>query len=262
MRLIDLHTHVFPDAVAGTALRTLEEMSGVRPSFDGTYAGLLEALGRAGVERAAVQPVAVKATRVAAINDWVAGLDRARVIPFGAMHPDLSDPVAEIARMAGRGFVGFKLHPEFQEFSPDEPRLDAVYEAAAAHGLVIFFHSGKDIAVPTYRGTPASFARVHARHPGLTMILAHLGGWGVWDEVRAELVGSDVYFDTAFTLGYLPASDFVDLVRRHGPERIVFGSDAPWADVAAEIEKVAASGLDDDELAAVFAGNSARLLGL
>ncbi len=262
MRLIDLHTHVFPDAVAAAALRSLEEMAGVRPSFDGTCAGLLATLDRAGVERAAVQPVALKAGQVATINDWVAGLDRARIVPFGAMHPDLDDPAAEIARMAGMGLVGLKLHPEFQLFSPDEPRLDAIYEAAAGHELAIFFHAGKDIAVPTYRGTPASFARVHARHPGLTLILAHLGGWGVWDEVRESLVGADVYLDTAFTLGHLPAADFVDLVRRHGPERVVFGSDAPWADMRAEVEKVAASGLDDDELAAVFAGNAARLMGL
>jgi len=262
VRVIDLHTHVFPDAVAGAALRTLEEMAGVQPSFDGTYAGLLEALDGAGVERAAVQPVAVKASQVAGINDWVAGLDRSRIVPFGAMHPDLADPAAEIARMAGMGLVGFKLHPEFQAFSPDEPRLDAIYEAAVAHGLAIFYHAGKDIAVPTYRGTPAAFARVLARHPGLTMILGHLGGWGVWDEVRAELAGRRVYFDTAFTLGHLSAADFADLVRRHGPERVVFGSDAPWADMAGAAEQVAACGLDDDELAAVFSGNAARLLGL
>jgi predicted TIM-barrel fold metal-dependent hydrolase len=32
--------------------------------------------------------------------------------------------------------------------------------------------------------------------------------------------------------------------------------------MAAAAEQVAASGLDDDELAAVFSGNAARLLGL
>jgi hypothetical protein len=262
VRLIDVHTHAFPRAVAGAALRSLEEMAGVKPSFDGTEAGLLATLDEAGVERAAVQPVAVKADQVAAINDWVAGLDRGRIVPFGAMHPDLADAAAEVARIAEKGFVGFKLHPEFQRFSPDEPRMEPIYEAAAAHGLIIFFHAGRDIAVPTYRGRPACFARVHARHPELTLILAHLGGWGVWEEVREQLAGTGVYLDTAFTLGHLPATDFVDLVRRHGPERVVFGSDAPWADLGAEVEKVAAAGLDDDELAAVFAGTAAGLLGI
>ncbi len=262
VRVIDIHTHIFPDAVAGMALKASSDTAGVTPSFDGTYAGLLLALDRAGVERAGVQPVATRPGQVATINDWVAGLDRARIVPFGAMHPDVDDPGAEIARLAARGFVGLKLHPEFQLFSPDEPRMDPIYEAAAAHGLAVFFHAGKDISIPTYRGTPASLARVHARHPGLTLILAHLGGWAVWDEVREHLVGRDVYLDTSYTLGYLPADDFVAIVRRHGPERVVFGSDAPWADIAVEIEQVAASGLDDDELAAVFAGNAARLLGL
>jgi uncharacterized protein len=67
VRLIDVHTHTFPRTVAGAAFRSLEEMAGVKPSFDGTEAGLLATLDEAGVERAAVQSVAVKVDLAAAI---------------------------------------------------------------------------------------------------------------------------------------------------------------------------------------------------
>jgi predicted TIM-barrel fold metal-dependent hydrolase len=258
--ILDVHTHIFPDRVAPTALGTIEEMAGVRPSFDGTCAGLLAALDRAGVSRAAVQPVATRPGQVAGINDWVAALPRERLIPFGAFHPDLAEPAAELARIAALGLPGFKLHPEFQLFAPDERRMDDVYEAAAGLGLAIFFHAGRDIAVPTYRGTPESFARVHRRHPGLTLILAHMGGWGVWDEVREHLLGRDVYLETSMTLHFLGDEGFVELVRAHGVERVLFGSDAPWDEVRGALSRVRAAGLDDEELEAVLARNALRLL--
>lgn len=30
------------------------------------------------------------------------------------------------------------------------------------------------------------------------LVLAHMGGWNLWDEVEEKLVGKNVYFDTGF----------------------------------------------------------------
>ena len=51
-------------------------------------------------------------------------------------------------------------------------------------------------------------------------------------------------------------------VIQRGADRIVFGSDWPMADPAAEIAAVRALGLDAADEQAILGGNLARLLGL
>ena len=58
----------------------------------------------------------------------------------------------------------------------------------------------------------------------------------------------------------MPDEQFVRLVRRHGPDRVLFGSDSPWTDPGEELARLRGL-LDDRELAAVLGGNAERLLG-
>ncbi len=259
MAVIDFHVHAFPDPLAARAVEALEREGGVDARYDGTVAGLRRAMERAGVGTAVVQPVATKPSQVRRINEWAAGLSDP-IVGFGSVHPAAEDPAADVAHAAGLGLRGLKLHPEYQGFAPDDPRLDAMYEAVREAGLVLLFHAGEDIGIPTVRGTPAAFARLVARRPGLRLVLAHMGGFGMWDEVEDLLVGSDVHLDTSYTLGHLETDRFVSLVRAHGPERVLFGSDGPWTDMGEELARLRASGLTAGELSAVESENASRLL--
>jgi predicted TIM-barrel fold metal-dependent hydrolase len=53
-----------------------------------------------------------------------------------------------------------------------------------------------------------------------------------------------------------------ELIRRHGAERVVFGSDWPMTDPGAEVRAIDALGLSDDETKSVLGGTLARVLGL
>ncbi len=258
--LTDFHTHIWPDALAPSAMATLSAEGGIPGFYDGTVAGLRASMRETGIDRSVVQPVATKPGQVRPINDWVATLTSDDVVPFGAMHPELEDPAAELARMASLGLRGFKMHPEYQSFSPDDPRLDTLFDAAAGLGMILFSHAGADIGPQTINGTPEVFARLLDRHPTLTVVLAHMGGFRQWHDVPANLTGRDVYLDTAFTLGHLPDEEFVALVRAHGAERVLFGSDGPWTDPAAEIAHLRSMPLTDSELDAILGGTAARLL--
>lgn len=260
MRVIDIHVHVFPDAIAAKAMPVMAQNAGVTPVFDGTISGLLAAMDRAGIEKACIQPVATRPESVAGINDWAAAVASERIAPFGAMHPDLDEPAAEIARMAALGLHGFKLHPEFQVFHPDEERLRPIYEAAIEHDLAVFFHAGLDLAIPTEHSDPYCFARVLDDYPDLTLILAHMGGWKQWDEVAEALCGRELFLETSYTLPYTGPGVFLDLIRSHGADRVVFGSDGPWAEVGAAAQAIAGLQLRDDELQAIFWDNAAELL--
>jgi predicted TIM-barrel fold metal-dependent hydrolase len=260
MRVIDLHVHAFPDKIAEGAVSGLERQTGYARHYDGTLEGLRASMERSGVERSVVQPVATRPESVVAINDWAARNQDGRVACFGAMHPDLPEPATEIARLAGLGLRGVKLHPEFQTFRPDEDRMAPIYEALTRHGLAVFFHAGADIVLDSINSTPAVFARVLDAYPSLRVALGHMGGWKQWDEALEVLAGRAVVFDTSFTLDFMGADRFLELVRAHGAERVAFGSDGPLGDVAAELETIGALALEEDERAAIFHGTAERFL--
>lgn len=263
MRIIDVHTHAWPDAVAAKAVPALVKAGdGLTAHYDGTIAGLEISMRRTGVAISVVQPVATKPSQVGPINDWVARQASSRIVPFGAMHPDLADPAVEVARMASLGLKGFKMHPEHQSFTPHDARMDAIYEAAVEHGMIVFFHAGADVIHPTVHGTPESFATVIAAWPGMKAVLAHLGGFREWQGVAEHVAGRDVWLDTAYTLGHLPDDEFVTLVRAHGADRVLFGSDGPWTDPAAEVAHLRRLPLTEAELDGILGLNAARMLGI
>jgi predicted TIM-barrel fold metal-dependent hydrolase len=176
------------------------------------------------------------------------------------MHPDFADPAPEIARMSALGLRCFKMHPEYQQFEPTEPRMRAIYAAAAEHSMILFFHAGADVAYSTVRGTPEQFCTVLDEWPELTAVLAHMGGFRQWHEVSRQLTGRDVWLDTAYTLGHLPDDEFVALAREHGCDRVLFGTDGPWTDAAAQIAHLRRLPFTGEELAAILGGNAIRLL--
>jgi predicted TIM-barrel fold metal-dependent hydrolase len=237
MRIIDVHTHVWPDALAPHAVSAVGSQGHIAAHYDGTVAGLTSAMDRAGVDVSVVLPVATKAGQVLTINDYAASLrTNPRLVPFGAMHPDLEEPAAEVARMRSIGLTGFKMHPEYQAFDPLDAKLEPIYAAAVEHGMTVFFHAGGDVAFDTVRGTPDVFVELLDSWPELHVVLAHMRGFRQWHAVTGRLAGHDVYFDTGYTLGHLPDDEFVALVRAHGPERVLFGSDGPWTDAGREID--------------------------
>lgn len=264
MAVIDIHTHAWADALAPKAVPALLENAGGHLSahYDGTVDGLISQMDLTGVDVSVVQPVATKPSQVTAINDWAGSIRSDRLVMFGAMHPDVVDPPAEIARMARLGLRGFKMHPEHQNFQPHDPRLDPIWSAAIRHDMVVLFHAGADVIHPHVRGTAESFAQLLDAWPKLRAILAHMGGYRQWASVARHLQGRDVWFDTAFAPGHLPDDELVALIRAHGIDRVLFGSDGPWADAREHLAHLSRLGLSGAEVAAITGGNAARLLGL
>ena len=262
MPVIDVHTHVWPDAVAPRAIDALTDGARPQPYYDGTVDGLVRQMDAVGVDVSVLQPVATRPDQVRSINDFSASLRTPRLVAFGAMHPGLDDPEREVERMAELGIRGMKFHPEFQDFDPNDPRMHRIYRRAADLGLIILFHAGVDPAYETVRGVPTTFKRIITGYPDLTIILAHLGGYRVWEDVAEHLMGERVYLDTAYTLGHLPAADVAAIIRGHGTDRILFGSDGPWRDAADDIRELAELGLEHDQLEAIYWRNAAQLLDL
>lgn len=263
--IIDIHTHAFPDELAPRAMEVLTGNAGIPTFTDGTCAGLRASMRRAGIDLSAVMPIATKPSQARGVNRWAVKISRQYddIICFGSIHPLQEDWQAEIDALVADGIVGVKFHPDYQQFFVDEPEFVPICRALADAGLIVLFHAGVDIGLPPpVHCTPDRLARLLDAVPELTVIAAHMGGYSCWDDVERYLVGRDLYFDTCFSLTDLGPERMTALMRAHGLDRILFATDSPWTDQAAEVAGIRALELSDDEVTAVLGGNAQRVLRL
>ncbi len=282
--IFDFHTHTFPERIAARAIESLAAASHTKPFTDGTAAGLRASMERAGIDGALVLPVATNPRQVPHVNDASIAVNHAGeetgIYSFGCMHPDFPDCEAELKRLAGAGIRGIKLHPVYQGVDFDDPRCLRILEACAELNLAVLVHAGLDVGFPgVVRASPAMILRAVRAVGPLTLILAHMGGWRCWDEVLDTLPKTGAYIDTSFSLGRMtPGTDgyyrteeslalldgarFMDLVRAFTPQRVLFGTDSPWGDQAAELRRIRALPLSPAELELILCGNARRLLTL
>ena len=261
--IIDFHAHVFPDELA---FKTIPAMAAninylYTPVSDGTVAGLLKNMDEWGIDISVVQPVVTKQSQFLKTNEWVAGIVSDRIVGFGGFYPHTDDYKRDIDFVLSLGFKGLKLHPEYQDFVVDDRHMLEIYDYALSRGLILFFHAGFDEAFPPpANSTPEQFAKIAAAMRGGTIIASHLGGYKQWDDVEENLAGADIYLDTAMGFQYFSHEQFLRILKKHGADKILFGSDAPWSSAHDEIGHINSLPISDDEKAAILGGNAARLL--
>jgi hypothetical protein len=261
--VIDFHVHCFPDGLAAKALAALSQSSGIAPCTGGTVSGLKQSMERAGIAHSIIQPIATKPAQTPAVNNWAASVQDSQILCFGTLHPKLEAWEKEAERIKSLGLRGVKFHPDYQDFFVDDDAVMPLYERLAELDLVILFHAGIDIGLlPPCHCPPDRLAKVVKRLSGARLVAAHMGGFRRWNEVEEHLVGLDLFFDTAYGLGYLEPDQFVRILHAHGVERCLFGTDSPWADQAAEIAKIEELKLAPGDRHSVIEGNARRLLQL
>jgi len=274
---IDFHTHAFPDKIAAGALahlrentRTYESLYGsAHAHTDATLAGLTASSRAAGLDISLVLPIATSPKPSETLNNFAAFTDKQPGLrSFGSVHPLNPQAQAEVHRIRELGLRGIKLHPEYQNCYADSPEVIAVVRAAAECGLAVIFHAGADIGMPPpVHCTPEHVARLCGAVPDAHIILAHMGGYRMWDEVLRRLPDLPVDIDMSFCLPNHPEAHdlFARIIRRIGVTHVLFGSDSPWADQKTALEAACAFlthyGFSPEEQDAILGGNAARILG-
>jgi hypothetical protein len=265
MKIFDVHTHVFPEKIASAALAFLREQSAGIPTFtDGTLGDLRRHAAAAGYYGWMNCPVVTRPGQSVSVNTWSAARNQWPALSLGGVHPEDDDPAGVIRQIHDLGLHGVKFHPEYQEFGVLEARLAPVWSLCEELGLPVLIHGGQDIGFrPPYHSRPRDYAELSRRHPGLVIIVAHLGGWRDWDEVEQELAGTGVYLDTSFSLPFMAdQGQFVRIVRQHGAHRVLFGTDSPWQDLSEAVAEVSSLPLTQAEKEDIFWNNAARLWSL
>jgi uncharacterized protein len=226
--MVDCHTHVFPPKVAPRLVEAIGRDLGLTPAGDGTAEDLVRHLDRAGLTHALCFTAALRPDQMIPANSWMLALRRAnsRLIPLGTVHPDHPDWESELSRLERNGIRGLKIHPDLCGIALDSGRWNPVWEAAAGRFLVML-HMGPVREGGATLSRPRDLALVLKNFPGLTVIAAHLGGQYQWAQTLEHLAGLNLYMDTSCCPGVVPAQAFDAILRRHDPERILFGSDYP-----------------------------------
>lgn len=262
--VIDFHTHVYPDHMAEKTLTAVRERAGIPVYQDGTLRTLKKSMKRKGIDCSVVSSVATRPDQVQTIHEWLLSIRQPGILTMATMHPDLLPDREKIHILKTQGFKGFKAHPDSQDFFVDERRMYPFYEAVQEEGMLVLFHAGVDRSLPNpVHAMPEALARVHRDFPRLTMVAAHMGGEGVYEETERHLLGRDIYMDTSFVIRKMPLSLVKRFMERHPVERLLFGSDTPWGDQERDFDYVQSLPfLTDGAREKILGGNAFRLLGL
>ena len=265
MKVIDAHAHIFPQKIAERAVSSIGSFYGIPMDDDGTADVLLREMRTANVSQSLVCSVATKPEQVTSINTFLAeeAKRHPEFVPFAAMHPLMEDPEAEFERILKAGFYGIKLHPDYQDMYFDNIRYERIIDAASELGLITVVHAGVDPKCPEdVHCTPKMARKVLDDVKPEKLVLAHMGGNEMWDDVERYLVGQNVYFDTGVILNTMPQEQFLRIVHMHGADRILFGTDSPWADQKNFVALLEHMPLTEEEKAAIFSENAKKLLGI
>ena len=224
--LIDFHTHAFPEGLAQRAMSSLTITAGMTPYTDGTVGDLEKSAEQSGVSHFVLQNIATNAHQQKAVNDWAAAVQNENVLCFGSVFPFSDDAVEELYRIRKLGLRGIKLHPDYQGFFVEDKRLIPIYETISELKLPVLFHTGYDpISPDLYHAPPEAMQKIAKSFPDMIIIAAHMGGVYCYDEVEKYLVGLNIYLDTSMSSIFCESTQFERIVRNHGADRILFGSD-------------------------------------
>lgn len=279
--ILDFHTHIFPEKIVLRAIEKLEGLAHSKAHILPTESNLLRSMDAAGIDASVLLPVVTNVAQTESVNLSSRRINEAsngRLIAFGGIHPDDPDYRKTLSGIAEAGMKGIKLHPVYQGVDIDDIRNLRIIEYAESLGLITLIHAGADIGI---KGEEAAVEKIRHTvdilHPE-RLVCAHLGGWCEWEKVDAYLIGENVYFDTAFSIGrpYLPLNDnepyphpdlcdrarLLSMIERHGKEKFLFGTDSPWSSQSLEVQKIKKMRLPKEFENALFYENAVRLLAL
>ena len=166
----------------------------------------------------------------------------------------LDRSIAEMERyLAAPKFVGAKIHPRMSAVPEDAPMMADLIAAVAERTRVLLMHT-------VDRNSVREMGRTAARHPGLSIILAHAANTDSDEAARVAAEHANVFLD--FASEWPGAGRVRRAIDICGTEQIVYGTDMDLLDPAYTRGMFEAADLTADEARLIYRDNAARILGL
>jgi predicted TIM-barrel fold metal-dependent hydrolase len=195
------------------------------------------------------------------------------MIPFASIDPGRGpDGVREARRLIEHfGVRGFKFHPQFQEFMPNDRLAYPLYEVIADAKLPAIFHtghSGMGTGMPggggirLKYGDPMLIDDVAVDFPDMPIILAH-PSWPWQDEALSMCLHKpQVYIDlSGWSPKYFPPQlvHYANTLLKH---KVLFGTDYPLLTPERWLRDFDLLEIKPEVRPKILKHNAARLLGL
>ncbi len=226
MVAVDAHVHAFPDRLAAAVRERLNGSGAL--SASPLLPAVAASVREQGFEAAWLLPYAHRAGIAESVNEWSAR--EAQAFPWLLAGATFHPADADVARLAERALVDLrlrvvKLHCSVGQFSPNDGRLEPLWEVASALAVPVVIHAGQAGPGETTAGELAELEPILSRHPELRVVLAHAGHPACGAAVELMLRHEHLYADLTPVWDRPAAVSLDDLLRLRG--RFVFGSDAP-----------------------------------
>jgi hypothetical protein len=271
--VVDLHVHVMPERVLRKVWAYFDQIpasSGlawpIRYRFD--EPARLDTLYRLGVLAHPALVYPHKPGMARWLNEWCRTFADAvpRCTRSGTFFAEPEAPDYVRAALEDGAWV-FKSHLQVGGYDPTDAMLDPVWGMLAEAGAPVVCHCGNGPLPGAFTG-PGPISAVLARHPRLTLVIAHCGSPEYAEFFDLVARYRNVHLDTTmaftdFTARYAPFPDALVPRLRDLGDRVVLGSDYPNIPYpyAHQIDALNRLDLGADWLRAVLHDNGARLLG-
>ncbi len=260
--IIDVHAHIFPEKIREKAVYSIGafyDYYGM--NCEGSSDNLIKEMDAACIDRAVIHSVATVPHQVKPINDFILRTFQKhgnRLIPFATIHPEMENMEEEIERVISLGFKGIKIHPDFQSVNIDAPSTKLMFKIIDGR-VPVLIHIGDKTRPFSH---PKRLAAVAEEFPNQILIGAHFAGYQAWDDAEKYVLGKfdNVYIDTSSSLFCIPPSRALNMIKKHGVERVVFGTDYPMWEPKEEIERFMDIALTEEERKLIFSENLLRIL--
>ena len=285
MRIFDSHVHIFNSKIIGNVIPRTDLVRALCLEIENienrlSPSALINQLREADVSGALMLPTA-DVNKVAKVNREC--IETARGIPglytAGTLHPEFDDIEEELLRLNQSSVHVIKLCSFSQKFALCGSKTYKMFERIQSFNgtLKIPFSVVLDTLTladryfgtdPDHTTTPRALMDLVAHFPGIRFIGAHMGGLGAPFELLDRYLKPmpNFYLDTSNAAHILTEDQFIRMLRRHGSEHILFGTDWPWFLHQSEIDlidrRLESAGFTLPEKQAVFSGNIEAILGM
>ena len=235
MKIIDIHTHIYPNKIARKATDSIRDFYQLKGSdMDGTVDMLLKRGAEAGISQFVVLPVSNSSDRVHGINTFL--LEQTKLhdnfIGFGTVHAGMDGICEETEWILDVGLKGIKMHPDSQRFPIDDVRLFPVYDMVQGK-IPVILHMGD----PRYNYShPVRLRRILDMFPKLEAIAAHFGGYRMFHTARELLWDTNCVFDISSAMMFMEKGEAERYINSYGAERMAYGTDYPLWDPVTEVK--------------------------
>jgi predicted TIM-barrel fold metal-dependent hydrolase len=172
------------------------------------------------------------------------------------VNPRLGDGTLELVKyfLSKTGFCGINLNPHKDAYEANDlALLQGVMHEVDRAGMAAMIDSG-------YQGwsNPLLIGELAAVYPGVPVVITHMGTHRfIQETISVALEFSSVHLDTSGA----PPSDIETALAAIGPDRIIFGSDAPWGSIAEQLRLITKCVVDDEDRDLVLSTNARRIYG-